>query len=109
MMRLWMLSYARSTRLGGAAALSFVAHTIFVGSWVHSTRPLDSMPLESLANRLYYLPPPDRPVTPRGQRETLRYITLAPGTSAGPGPASIEVRKPVDLPEPTPEPGERAA
>lgn len=108
MLRLWMVSYARPTRLGGAAALSFVAHAIMISAWVHSTRPLDSMPTEGLANRLYYLPPPDRVITGRGQRETIRYITLAAGTGAGPGPASIDVRKAVSLPEPTRDPGERA-
>ena len=65
MMRLWMLSYARPRPVRNAVVLSLVAHTLIIASWVEATRPLDSMPDESIANRLYYLPPPDREMVAR--------------------------------------------
>lgn len=108
-MRLWMLSYARPKPVASAAGLSLVAHALLVGSWVASTRPPDSMPGESLANRLYYLPPPDKQVVARGSRESVRYVTLTPGPGIGPGPLSLETRKSISLPEPTREVGARAA
>jgi len=109
MMRLWMLSYARPRPVRNAVALSLVAHTLIVGSWVEATRPLDSMPEEGIANRLYYLPPPDREMVARGSRETVHYFTLAPGPEIGPGPTVVTAQKPaISIPEHSPQAGERA-
>jgi hypothetical protein len=66
------------------------------------------MPEDGLANRLYYLPPPDRPVVARGSRESVRYITLTPGPGVGPGPTNVDARRSVVVPEASPEPGVRA-
>jgi len=108
-MRLWMLSYARPRPVRNAAVLSLVAHTLIVGSWVEATRPPNSMPDESIANRLYYLPPPDRPMVARGSRETVHYFTLAPGPEIGPGPTVATAQKPaISIPEHSPQAGERA-
>src|SRR5436189_4162334 len=95
MMRLWMLSYGRPRSVRNAAALSLAAHTLIVGSWVQATRPSDSSPDDSIANRLYYLPPPDREMVARGSRETVHYLTLAPGPDIGPGPTVSVAQKPV--------------
>jgi hypothetical protein len=91
-----------------AAVLSVVAHTLLIGLWVESTRPLDTMPIESLANRLYYLPPPDKAIVARGSHESVHYFTLAPGPGVGPGPTVIDARKPIGVPAASPQPGERA-
>ena len=109
-MRLWMLSYARPRPVRNAAALSFVAHVLIVAASVEATRPLDSMPDESIANRLYYLPPPDRQVIARGSHESVHYFTLVPGPDVGPGPVVANAQKPVaiSIPEHSPQPGERA-
>jgi hypothetical protein len=104
-----MLSYAQPRRVRNAAALSLVAHALFVGSWVEATRPPDSMPDESIANRVYYMPPPDREMVARGSRESVHYFTLAPGPSIGPGPAIADAQKPViSVPEHSPQAGVRA-
>jgi hypothetical protein len=109
MMRLWLLSYARPRPVRNAVVLSLVAHTLIIASWVEVTRPLDSMPDESIANRLYYLPPPDREMVARGSRETVHYFTLAPGPDIGPGPTVSVAQKPaISVPEHSPQAGERA-
>jgi outer membrane biosynthesis protein TonB len=108
MMRLWFLSYVRPSRIGGAAALSAIAHLAMVSLSVHATRPPDSLSDESLANRVYYLPPPDKPAHALGSREGVQYIALASGAGAGNGPASSEA-KTTTRAEPTPTAGNRTA
>ena len=109
MMRLWMLSYARPRPVRNAGALSLLAHVLVVAAWVEATRPPDSMPDEGLANRLYYLPPPDRQIVARGSHESVHYITLAPGPEVGPGPTVTNLRQPIiSVPEHSPQAGERA-
>jgi hypothetical protein len=95
--------------VGSALVLSLIAHTLLVTLWVDVTRPLDSMPEEGLANRLYYLPPPDREIVARGSRESVHYFTLTPGPAIGPGPTVVNVQRPtISVPEHSPQAGERA-
>ena len=110
MMRLWMLSYARPRPVRNAGALSVLAHVLDRrGLWVEATRPPDSMPDEGLANRLYYLPPPDRQMVARGSHESVHYFTLAPGPEVGPGPTVTNLQQPtISVPEHSPQAGERA-
>jgi len=103
-----MLSYARPRPVRSAASLSMAVHTLLIASWVASTRPPTTMPDDGLANRLYYLPPPDRPMIARGSRESVQYITLTPGPGAGPGPTSASGRSSIVAPEVSPEPGTKA-
>ncbi|HEY9225510.1 MAG TPA: hypothetical protein VIP11_02605, partial [Gemmatimonadaceae bacterium] len=60
MMRLWMSSYARQDPRSSAGALSVVAHVALIAAWVMGTLPVESLPSDSFANRIYYIPPPDR-------------------------------------------------
>jgi outer membrane biosynthesis protein TonB len=108
MMRLWFLSYVRPQRLASAAALSVVAHLATISMSVHATRPPDSMSDESLANRVYYLPPPDKPPRPFGSRESVRFIALASGAGAGNGPVGLDGKQTIRT-EPTPTTGNHAA
>jgi hypothetical protein len=105
MMRLWMVSYIRPRPVLGATAVSFIAHAVLISSWVASTRPSSSMDTDGLANRVYYLPPPNREVVGRGSREAVRYLALVPGVGSGPGPARIDLKKTIIQPEPTPTAG----
>jgi protein TonB len=79
--------------------LSVVAHTLLIAVWAAETLPVDSLPIDSLANRVYYIPPPDRPPTTRGAKETITYISFDEGTGSGPGPESVDPRKPIRAPE----------
>jgi hypothetical protein len=66
------------------------------------------MPDESISNRVYYVPPPDREMVARGSHESVHYFTLAPGPSVGPGPAVADAQKPaISVPEHSPQAGER--
>jgi hypothetical protein len=76
--RRWMLSYAQPRPVRNAAGLSVVVHALLIGLWVESTRPLATTPIESLTNRSYYLPPPDKAIVARGSHELVHYFTLAP-------------------------------
>ena len=93
-----MTSYARPARRGNAGALSVVAHAALIGAWVFATLPHESLPADSFTNRIYYIPPPDKPRLVLGQRETIRYLTLTPGISEGPGRATVDARLPIDAP-----------
>ena len=64
MMRLWMTSYARPEHHARFAALSGVAHVAVIAAWILGTLPVDSLPTSALRNRLYYIPPPDKPIPP---------------------------------------------
>jgi TonB family protein len=99
MMRLWTTSYARRKRASFAGAVSVATHAILIGAWVAATLPAASLPADGLTNRLYYIPPPDKPPPSEGSRETVRYIALTNGPEQGPGPAVIDpMRKPADAP-----------
>src|SRR5581483_5824005 len=70
-----------------SATISIAAHAMLIGAWVVSTMPSAEMAPDSIANRVYYIPPPDRVPSQGGSRETVHYITLAkegPGTGEGP-------------------------
>jgi hypothetical protein len=107
MMRLWMTSYARPTASSHAGAISVIAHAVVIGAWVSGTLPSATMPRESLANRVYYIPPPDRPSSPRGTNETVRYFSLLPTTGGGSVPAAIDVQRPITLAPPAADVGQQ--
>jgi protein TonB len=70
-----------------SATVSVIAHVVVVAVWVIGTLPAANMAPDSIANRVYYIPPPDRVPTQGGSREAVHYIELAatgPGTGAGP-------------------------
>lgn len=105
MLRLWKVSYTRPTPLGGATAWSVAAHLLLVGAWVVGTRPPETMSRDSLVNRVYYIPPVNKPHVELGTREVVHYITLANGLGAGPGPSAIDVHRPPRLAEHSPQAG----
>lgn len=102
MMRLWMLSYVRRPPIVSASALSIAVHGALIVAAVVGTRPPASMATNSLANRIFYIPPPNRPLTAIGGHASVHYITLAEGLGAGPGPAAMDARRPISIPEQSP-------
>jgi hypothetical protein len=74
---------------------------------VYATRPPESLPDESLSNRVYYIPPPDKPARAFGSHESVHFIALASGRGVGVGPASVDAKKPA-VSEPTPTAGNRS-
>lgn len=104
-----MLSYSRRSPVVSAGALSVVVHGVMVAAAVVATRPPSSMEKGGLANRIFYIPPPDRPPSPPGGPSTVHYITLAEGPGAGPGPSTMDARRPITLPEKSREAGNEHA
>jgi hypothetical protein len=100
-----MVSYTRRPPVAGAGALSVVVHGAMIVAAVVATLPPSSMLEGGLANRIFYIPPPDRPRSPAGGASTVQYITLAKGLGAGPGPSTTDARRPITLPEKSREAG----
>ncbi|HEX8941989.1 MAG TPA: energy transducer TonB [Gemmatimonadaceae bacterium] len=98
MMRLWMLSYARPSPVSSAGAFSIAIHGAMIALAVAATRPPTSMASDGLANRVVYLPPPNRPPPPAGH-SAVHYITLNQGAGSGPGPSTMDARRPITMPE----------
>lgn len=82
MMRLWVQSYARKQSVAPTVTLSVAAHAILIAAWVVGTMPAANVPPNSLFNRIFYIPPPDKVPGSGPRREVVRYLTLGP---EGPG------------------------
>jgi hypothetical protein len=96
MMRLWRETYTKpafALALGGAA-FSLIAHTTVIAAWIVATMPGAGMSRTSLANRIFYIPPPPRPFGSRLTHETVQFITLARGTGTGDGPRHAGLERP---------------
>jgi protein TonB len=87
MMRLWADSYAKTAPAIPSAVLSVVVHAAVIAGWVAGTLPAPGVESDSFANRVYYIPPPDRMPSQPGSREAIRYIKMSvPGPGIGDGP-----------------------
>ena len=78
MMRLWVNSYARSA-VGLAvlsATISVCVHTGVIAAWIYATMPDTNVPSNSIANRVYFIPPRDRAPGQQAVREAIHYIDL---------------------------------
>ena len=86
-MRPWVNAYARTAPAVSSATISVIVHGVVIAAWVIATLPAANVSPDSIANRVYYIPPPDRVPTQAGSLAAVRYIELAPagpGTGAGP-------------------------
>ena len=107
MLRVWKESYTRPRPMKSAAAFSTAAHVAIVALWVVATLPAASMAVDSIANHIYYIPPPDREPLVAGATETVRYVNIANGLAFGPGPAALDARLPARPSRVTAEAGPR--
>jgi TonB family protein len=82
MMRLWVESYAAKTTAASTSAfLSTVTHAVLIGLSVAATQKAVGVPEDSLANRVYYMPPPDRVPGQRAQQERVQWMAMGIPTS----------------------------
>jgi periplasmic protein TonB len=96
MMRLWVNSYTKSTPVVTSATLSLAAHVAIIAAWVVATLPAANVPTDSIANRVVFLPPPDRVPTAQSSVPGVRYIQLAPeGPGTGMGARMMGDARPV--------------
>ncbi|HVX41327.1 MAG TPA: hypothetical protein VHB25_17315 [Gemmatimonadaceae bacterium] len=77
MMRLWADSYAKRSTAVTSASLSVAVHVAIIAASVVATLPPSTLPSTGIANRPYYIPPPDRTPGSMPQRETVHYIDLS--------------------------------
>ena len=107
MMRLWRESYARPRGAATSAVLSVAFHVTLVCGAVIATLPAPGLDENSLANRVFYIPPPKRPPAMAATHETLRFIELStPGPGEGAGPASFRPEETFATRPESPQPGD---
>jgi len=100
MMRLWVNSYSKSTPVVTSATLSLAAHVAIIAAWVIATLPANNVPADSIANRVVYIPPPDRAPAERSSGPAVRYVQLAPeGPGTGMGARMMGEARPVTADE----------
>src|SRR5262245_20999857 len=89
MMRLWVQSYAKQVSVAPVGAMSAVMHALLIGAWVYATLPGPNVPEDSIANRVVFIPPPDRAPGPRVVHEVVHYVESSrEGLGAGEGDAN---------------------
>src|SRR5688572_31991250 len=82
MMRLWVESYAvKATTASTSAFLSTVTHAVLIGLSIYGTQKAAGVPEDSIANRVYYLPPPDRVPSQHAQQERVQWIAVGVPTN----------------------------
>ena len=97
MMRFWLQSRTVRTTLAAAAVISVVFHAATITAWVLATLPAPGVQEGSIANHVFYIPPPDRtPGHGGGAQEHVTYIKLADqGAGSGVGPRMMGEARPV--------------
>jgi hypothetical protein len=78
LMRLWLQSRAVRATLAGASLVSIAFHAATISTWVIATLPQPNVESGSIANHVFYIPPPDRMPSVNGLGERVTYIKLVP-------------------------------
>ena len=98
-MRLWWHRTAK-TLVVTSGTISIITHATLITSWVLGTLPQHGLPSESIANKVFYIPPPDRVPAQAGSRERVRYIKLdAVGVGTGDGARQMGNDRPTSADE----------
>jgi len=78
-MRLWVHSYAPTTAAAPSAMLSVAAHVVLIGAAVYGTGAQSKQLAEEIAQRVYYLPPPDRIPASESLAERIQFVDVGNG------------------------------
>ncbi len=98
MMRLWVNSYAKRTPVLSGATVSVIAHAVIIAAWAYGTKPAEGMAADSFANRVYYIPPPDKVPGQPAIHERVTYVNVdADGLASGDGRRTMGDERPVTL------------
>jgi protein TonB len=99
MMRSWLYKNAK-TVVATSVAISVVTHVAVITGWVVGTLPDPGLPSTSIANRVFYIPPPDRTPGQAGQHERVHYIkTDLNGLGTGEGARQMGNERPTSTDE----------
>ena len=84
-MRMWFRKNAK-TLIVASAVFSVATHATLITAWVIGTLPSAELPRDAIANRVFYIPPPDKMVSQAGSGKSLAYVRVATeGTGSGEG------------------------
>lgn len=83
-MRIWLHTSTKSAALSPSAAVSVVAHAMLIGGAVYGTGKASSAIQQEIAERIYYLPPPDRTPAAPARVEQVRYVEPGAGVDRAP-------------------------
>jgi hypothetical protein len=75
MMRSWFVKNARSLAVT-SVVVSVVTHATLITGWVLGTLPTPGLPQSSIANKVFYIPPPDRVPAQAGSHERVQYVKV---------------------------------
>jgi protein TonB len=78
-MRFWLHTYAPTTAVTPSAVLSVAAHAMLIGAAVYGTGKEASELAAEIAQRVYYLPPPDRAPASESTVERIQYVDVGNG------------------------------
>ena len=84
-MRIWLHSAVKTTAFGPSSAFSVVAHAVLISAAVYGTGVRARAIEEAIAQRIFYLPPPDRRPNSENIVEQLQYLDIGSQT-----PVSLE-------------------
>ncbi len=76
MMRIWLHSAVKTTAFAPSTAFSVVAHAVLIGAAVYGTGVRARAVEEAIAQRIFYLPPPDRRPSSENIVEHLQYLDV---------------------------------
>jgi TonB family protein len=79
-MRIWLHSAVKSAAFGPSTAFSVVAHAVLISAAVYGTGVRARAIEEAIAQRIFYLPPPDRRPSSENIVEHLQYMDVGAQT-----------------------------
>lgn len=85
-MRIWLHTSTKSVAVGPSGAVSLLAHAALIGGAVYGTGRASIALQESVAERIYFLPPRDRTPSVRHIAERVRYVAAGAGALKPPSP-----------------------
>ena len=83
-MRIWLHSSVKSAAFGPSTVFSVVTHVALIGAAVYGTGVRAREVEEAIAQRIFYLPPPDRRPTADDLVEHLQYLDVGSATPVKP-------------------------
>ena len=100
-MRIWVHSAVKTTAIGPSTTFSVLAHAVLVSAAVYGTGVRARAVEQTVAKRIYYLPPPDRRPSSENLVEHLQYMDVGSRTPVSnkqanglvPVPAGDEVKQ----------------
>ncbi|MDB4884318.1 MAG: TonB protein, partial [Gemmatimonadetes bacterium] len=79
-MRIWLHSAVKTTAFGPSTAFSVITHAVLISAAVYGTGVRARAIEEAIAQKIYYLPPPDRRPSSENIVEHLQYMDVGAQT-----------------------------